>query len=101
MTRHEIGKEYHERTEAFDRSICTGPIIRGEIMPNGGYELFEINRHAREVRNELRQKGLQSSYSIAEVDDAIRQYKKEFRAKMGFDKQSEDPPGNPLEADMR
>jgi len=25
----ELAREYHERTEAYDRTVCTGPIVRG------------------------------------------------------------------------
>ena len=40
---HEIVKEYHERTESFDRIVCTGEIRNGEILPANGYELQLMN----------------------------------------------------------
>ena len=49
----ELAREYHERTEAYDRTVCTGPIVRGGIMPVTPEQSSLINRNARKVRDEL------------------------------------------------
>ena len=49
----ELAMRYHTETEAFDRTVCTGPIIRGSILPNGGKELAAISRNARAVFERL------------------------------------------------
>jgi hypothetical protein len=50
---HELAKRYHDETEAFDRTVCTGPIIEGSIRPVGYRELAQINRNADEVRRRI------------------------------------------------
>ena len=37
---------YNTSTEAYDRTVCTGPIVRGEIQPASPRELALINRNA-------------------------------------------------------
>ena len=37
---------YNASTEAYDRTVCTGPIVRGEIQPASPRELALINRNA-------------------------------------------------------
>jgi hypothetical protein len=49
----ELAAEYHERCEAYDRTVCTGPIIRGEIMPANWCERELINRNAAALRHAL------------------------------------------------
>ena len=49
----ELAAQYHEETEAFDRTVCTGPIRNGSIMPIGPGERAAINRHALAMRKRL------------------------------------------------
>ena len=51
--RHDLAIEYYRRTEAYDRTVCTGPIRDGSILPGSHHELAVINRHAAAVRREL------------------------------------------------
>lgn len=51
--RHALAVEYYRRTEAYDRTVCTGPIRDGSILPATHHELAQINRHAAAVRREL------------------------------------------------
>ena len=37
---------YNASTEAYYRTVCTGPIVRGEIQPASPRELALINRNA-------------------------------------------------------
>ena len=45
--------QYHERTEQYDRTVCTGPIQRGAILPANAREHALINRNAKAVMAEL------------------------------------------------
>jgi hypothetical protein len=47
---HELAKRYHEECEAYDREHCSGPIIRGGIVPMTPDERKAIGRYAREKR---------------------------------------------------
>lgn len=51
-TLRECAEEYVRRTEEYDRTVCTGPIVRGEIMPIGN-EVSFCARHAGRVLDEL------------------------------------------------
>lgn len=46
---HELAKEYHEKCEAYDRTVCTGPIGLDGILPANGREAGKICRNARLV----------------------------------------------------
>jgi hypothetical protein len=49
----ELAERYHDETEAYDRTVCTGEIRRGSIMPANGQECALINRNADMVRHLL------------------------------------------------
>lgn len=42
----DLAIEYATTCEAFDRTVCTGPVIHGEIMPATNRETYLITRHA-------------------------------------------------------
>lgn len=48
----ELAAEYHERAEAYDKIVCTGE-RHGIAMPSNGSELRDINRHAKQLFNDL------------------------------------------------
>lgn len=58
-----IAKEYIERTENFDRKVCTGKIIDNAIMPKNENENLVINMNARRVFNELLEKVIYLNYT--------------------------------------
>lgn len=68
----ELAEEYHRRTEAYDRTICTGPIKRGAIMPATAWEGSQINRHAKAVRDELEVEAVKLGFTPQQWRDAIR-----------------------------
>ena len=68
----EMGDEYHQVTESYDRLVCTGPIVRGAIMPNGPRELADINRHALKVRERLWIEAEKLGASRSDLQSAIR-----------------------------
>jgi hypothetical protein len=45
----ELARTYHEETEAYDRSVCTGPEGRDGIMPANSREQALISANARRV----------------------------------------------------
>ena len=42
----ELAAHYNTSTEAYDRTVCTGPIVRGEIQPASSREFYLISRNA-------------------------------------------------------
>lgn len=45
----DLAKRYHELTEAYDRTVCTGPIVNGSIQPSTPTESALISRNAKTV----------------------------------------------------
>lgn len=39
-------EQYVVETEAYDRSVCTGPVIRGAIMPANAHQQRLVNRNS-------------------------------------------------------
>lgn len=46
-------ERYVAESEAYDRTVCTGPIIRGEIMPATPRECALISRYANQLFKRL------------------------------------------------
>jgi len=44
---------YHTETEAYDRTVCTGPVREGSIMPATPHEMKLIIRNAIAVRKRI------------------------------------------------
>ncbi|MEA1606162.1 hypothetical protein [Pseudomonas spirodelae] len=53
---HSLAEQYVRETEAYDRSVCTGPTVRGEILPASRREFALVNSHARELLDSLCQR---------------------------------------------
>jgi hypothetical protein len=70
----ELADEYHERCEAYDRRVCTGPIVRGSIAPANPHELRLINRHAIAVLRELRSRAELHGFSPIQLFKAIHDH---------------------------
>lgn len=68
----ELAEEYHRRTEEYDRTVCSGPIHNGAIMPADGVEVATINRHAQRIRDGLWQHVAQLGFSRQQWMEAIR-----------------------------
>lgn len=45
----ELAVKYHYECETFDRTVCTGRVVRGSILPADARELGLINMHAKNV----------------------------------------------------
>lgn len=50
---YELAKQYHEETEAYDKTVCSVQNERGVAMPIDAYEHGLINRNALKVRKRL------------------------------------------------
>jgi len=68
---HELAKRYHDETEAYDRTVCTGPIVRGSIQPFRPWEMAAINRNARQVFDRIAQEAAAHDISRAELWRAV------------------------------
>ena len=69
-----LAQEYHERTEAYDRTVCTGPITpAGYILPMNAGERKKILAFSQQVRQELIGR-LPTSITRQELAHAISHY---------------------------
>lgn len=64
----ELADRYHQETETYDRSVCTGPIRDGSVMPIGSHEFALVNRNAIKVRKQIMHEAEQ--YGISQQDMA-------------------------------
>lgn len=46
-------EQYVAETEAYDRTVCTGPILKGSIMPTNSHERGLVNRNAIRAMDRL------------------------------------------------
>lgn len=53
MQLHQVAESYVNKTEAYDRTVCTGPIIHGSIQPVTQRERALVNRHALDLLDRL------------------------------------------------
>lgn len=52
-TLYELARRYHDECEAYDRTVCTGPVIDGAILPATPHERALVIRNAANVRRSL------------------------------------------------
>jgi hypothetical protein len=69
---HQIAKQYHEETEAFDQTVCSAVNERGVAMPTTNIELRLININAQKVKRRLIDHN--SDIEPSEIGKAIRRY---------------------------
>ncbi|MGR6474439.1 hypothetical protein ACUZXZ_01365 [Pseudomonas juntendi] len=69
----EIAARYVQRTEMYDRSVCTGPVRHGVVMPATPHELGCINRNALRELDQLCEQ-FAHQYSRRELVQAIRRH---------------------------
>lgn len=65
-------KAYYDDCEAYDRTICTGPIVHGSVIPANYRELGLINRYARQRLKQLKDET--AGYPPEEVAYAKRSF---------------------------
>ena len=66
-----LAQRYHQETEGYDREVCTGPIINGSIMPEGGLQRALITRNARRWNDKLCRRALRIGFSEKEWNQAL------------------------------
>jgi len=71
----DLAKEYHMRTENYDRTVCTGPIVNGYIRPSNGKEMAMINRNAHMVLKDVTGRYPGQESRIMKAISAYRDYK--------------------------
>jgi hypothetical protein len=69
---YELWLEYYERTEAYDRTVCTGPRIRGAVMPRTPEQARLINEHARKLYSETLSKIQADDLRLDVINDLRR-----------------------------
>lgn len=67
----QLADEYHQRTEAFDRTVCTGPMGHEGIMPANPRQLALINANAQRIRRELVDRAVQAGFTEAQFKVAM------------------------------
>lgn len=70
----DLAREYHERCEAYDRTVCTGPVGRDGILPGGPGEFALINKNAHGVLTELIRRGEEQGRKRNDIVQAIQKY---------------------------
>lgn len=65
---HELALRYHIEAEAYDSTVCTGPIIDGSVQPANPRELALIGRNASAL---LRRLSLDGSVSPEALRRAV------------------------------
>jgi hypothetical protein len=70
-----LAVEYHQRTEAYDRSVCTGPIRDDGIMPATNEERRSINGNALRVRAEMLERAVELGFTERHLQKAIVHYR--------------------------
>ena len=68
---HELAKRYHDKTEAYDRTVCTGPILHGSIQPASSRELVLINSNAHKVWRQIEEEAARHGITQDEMWRAI------------------------------
>jgi hypothetical protein len=66
-----LAAEYHRRTEEYDRTVCTGPVINGSIQPLTPAELGLVNRNAAKVFDEIAERAAACAFTRAELRKAV------------------------------
>jgi len=74
--------EFHLRTERYDRSVCTGPILPGGILPANSQEHVLSERNAHKVKTEIWFQVQEAGVPWRSWTKALAEADREFRANM-------------------
>ena len=80
-----LAREYYHSVERYDRSVCTGRIYAGCIMPATPAESRLINRNATATLRRIEDKGLQLGISAQDLYDTRIRLLKAGREMEGFE----------------
>lgn len=67
----ELAKRYHAETETYDRTVCTGPIRDGAVIPITPHEFALVNRNAIKARRRIMDEASCCGISPEEMRRAI------------------------------
>lgn len=67
----ELAERYHRETEAYDRTVCTGPVWRGSVMPANHRELALVNGNAARLRKQIMAEAATHGISAQDMARAI------------------------------
>ncbi len=70
-----LAQEYCEKTEAYDRTVCTGPMGVDGILPNNPREYLLINRFAIKLAREIYKRSVELGIPHEELRKAISNYR--------------------------
>ena len=73
-----LAQEYHDTTEAYDRTVCTGEMVQGMAMPANRQERGLTVAHATEVRKRLMAQAEGAGCTHREFQEAINNASKEM-----------------------
>ena len=68
----EISRFYYATAEAYDRTVCTGPVKHGSIYPANNHEIVLINRFAAGLLKQCRAYAKQLGYSPEQLKAAMQ-----------------------------
>ncbi len=71
---HELATRYHTACEAYDQTVCTGPMGQDGIMPANPHEMALINRNAHGVRKSLEEEAQREGIGREELARAISKW---------------------------
>ena len=71
---HELATRYHAECEAYDQTVCTGPMGQDGIMPATPHEMAMINRNAHAVRKRLTEEAAREGIEREELARAISKW---------------------------
>lgn len=69
-----LAKRYHDETEAFDRVVCTGPILHGSIRPASTHEMAKSMCNAHKVWRQILDDATKHGITASELWQAIGKY---------------------------
>lgn len=67
----ELAARYCDTTEAYDRTVCSGPIVEGAIQPATDRERALIARFARQTLSQVLEEAQQAGFTRTELNHAI------------------------------
>mgnify|MGYP001613740669 CR=1 FL=1 len=71
---HELATRYRTECEAYDQTVCTGPMGRDGIIPANPQEMALINRNAHAVRKRLMEEAAREGIESEELARAINKW---------------------------
>lgn len=72
---HELATRYHTECEAYDQTVCTGPMGQDGIMPANPHEMALINRNAHAVRKALEEEAQREGIGREELARTISKWR--------------------------